>query len=137
MLKQSEIRVGSDSNYEMITKEIRGDFLPEEPRTDVTVRSFTFTDDDNTIRSAAVINNQNRLNLNVFRQIYQMPAQGTNENSGGADRPVDEAEERIKRSFKKKFRDLCNMQAGNKIQALPQLGSVEVLEKELEKVFKK
>ena len=52
MLKQSEIRVGSD---------------------------------DITIRSEVVIYNQNQLNLDVFRQVYQMPTQGNNENSGGTD----------------------------------------------------
>ena len=32
MLKNSEIRVGSDLNYEKVTKEIRGDFLDGESR---------------------------------------------------------------------------------------------------------
>ena len=65
MLKESEIRVGPDFNYEVISNEIRNKYLPGEVRTDVAVRSFT--DDDITIRSAAVIYNQNRLDLDVLR----------------------------------------------------------------------
>ena len=71
MLKGSEIRVGPDLNYEIITKEIRNDFLPGEVRSVVALRSFM--DDDITIRNAAFIYNQNRLNVDVIRQVYQMP----------------------------------------------------------------
>ena len=35
MLKTSEIRVSSDLNYDNVTKEIRGDFLAGEARTDI------------------------------------------------------------------------------------------------------
>ena len=41
ILKGSEIRVGPDLNYEVISKEIWKDFLPKKVRTDVAVRSFT------------------------------------------------------------------------------------------------
>ena len=68
--------------------------------------------------------------------MYQIPAQGNIEDPGGADRIVDEIEERLKRAFKKKFRDLCGAQPGNKTQALVQIGSVEGLEKELKQVMR-
>ena len=105
MLKGSEIKVGSDLIYENITKEIRNDFLTGEVRTDIAVRSFT--DDDITIRSAAVIYNQNKLNLEILRQFYHMSAQGNNEDPGGANGHVDETKQRLKRACKKKFRVLC------------------------------
>ena len=47
--------------------------MPGEVRTDVAVRSFT--ENDITVRRAAVIYNPNRLNLDVLRQVYQMPDQ--------------------------------------------------------------
>ena len=50
---------------------------------------------------------------------------------------VDETEQRLKRAFKKKFRELCGELFGNKIQALVQIGSVKVLEKELVLVLRK
>ena len=116
-------------NYKAITKEISDDFLPEEPRTDIAVISFT--DAGITIRNAAAMCNRNRLNLDIFKEFYQMPAQENNENPGGTDRRVDETEERIKQTFKKKFHDLIGMLSSNKIQAFSQIQSVEALEKEL------
>ena len=135
MLKGSEIRVGSDLNYENITKEIKNDFLPTEVRTDIAVRSFT--EDDITVLSAAVIYNQNKLNLEILRQVYQMSAPANNDDSGGTGGHGGESEQRLKRAFKKKFRDLCGELSGNRILGLVQIGSVEALEKELELVLRK
>ena len=135
MLKGSEIRVGPDLNYEIISKDIQKDFLLGEARTDIAIRSFT--DDDISVRSAAVIHNQNRLNLDVLTQVYCMPDERENGVSGSADRQVDEVEQRLRRAFKKKICELCDVLSGNKIQVIMQIGSVEALEKELEQVVKK
>ena len=133
MLKGSEIRVGPDLNYEIISKDIQKDFLLGEARTDIAIRSFT--DDDISVRSAAVIHNQNRLNLDVLRQVYHIPDQRDNGVSGSADRQGDEVEQRLRRAFK--ICELCDVLSDNKIQAIRQIGSVEALEKELEQVAKK
>ena len=62
-----------------------------------------------------------------------MPTQENNENSRDGDRRADESEERINRTFKKKFHDLCGMLSGNKIQALTQIWRVDTLEEKLSK----
>ena len=81
MLKNSEIRVSSDLNYENVTKEIRGDFLAGEARTDIAMRAFT--DYDITIRLAGILYNQHKLNLEILKQVYQMSGPVNNEDSGG------------------------------------------------------
>ena len=63
MLKGSEVRIGSDLNYEAIFKEIRNDFVAGEERTDTSVRSFT--DDEIPIRSVGIVYNQHKLNLEI------------------------------------------------------------------------
>ena len=41
------------------------------------------------------------------------------------------------RAFYRRFRELCGESAGNKIQAIVQIGSAEALEKELDQVSRK
>ena len=59
----------NSSNYDAVTKELRGDVLWDEVPTDIAIRSFTT--ENITIHSAKVICNQNRENLDVFMKIYQ------------------------------------------------------------------
>ena len=122
MLKNSEIRVGRELNHENICKEIRDDFLPTEAKTAIVARSFT--DDDITVRSAGVIYNQSKQNLEILKQVYQMSAQASNEDAGGASAGDDRNEQRLKRAFKKRFREICGQLSDNKIQAIVQIGKV-------------
>ena len=66
-----------------------------------------------------------------------MSAPANNYDFGGASGHGDESKQRLKRAFKKKFRELCGELSGNKILGLVQIGSVEALEKELEQVLRK
>ena len=66
-----------------------------------------------------------------------MPDKRYNEESGGAARRGDVGEERLKRVFRKKFPELCDVLSGNKIQAFMQIGCLEAFEEELEQVAKK
>ena len=97
MLKTSEIRVVGDLNFVNVTKEIKNDFLAGEARTDIAVRSFT--DDDITIRSVWIINNQHRHNLEILQQVYQMGGPVRNEDSGGGTGGHDDSEKRLIRAF--------------------------------------
>ena len=64
-------------------------------------------------------------NLEILKQVYQMLAQASNENAAGVSAGDDENDQRLKRAFKKRFREICGQLYGNKIQAIVQIGTVE------------
>ena len=75
------VRVGADLNYMAIVKEIKNDFAAGEARTDVALNSYT--DEEATISSVELIYNQNVLNLEVLKQIYQLNSPARNDDTGG------------------------------------------------------
>ena len=62
-----------------IVKEIKNDFAAGKARTDVVLNSNT--DEEATIRSVGLIYNQNRLNLEVLKQIYQLNSPARNDDT--------------------------------------------------------
>ena len=86
MLKESEIRVGRDLNYDTVTKELRGVFLPNE----------------DSIRSAGVVYNRKRENFQ----------QDNTENVRDGGRNYEDTEVRLKRTFEKKYQELADNLTG-------------------------
>ena len=136
MLRGSMVKVGSDLNYLAIVKEVKNDYAAGEVRTDVVLNSYS--DEDVTVRSVGLIYNQNRLNLDVLKQIYQFNKPAWNkENGGRIGNPTDNNDGRKIRAFERRFIDLVGELGGNKIQAIVQTGSVESMEKEIDQLAKK
>ena len=85
-----------------------------------------------------MIYNQNRLNLDVLKQIYQFNKPAWNEEtSGRIGNPTDNNDGRKIRAFERRFIDLVGELGGNKIQPIVQIGSVESMEKEIDQLAKK
>ena len=85
-----------------------------------------------------MIYNQNRLNLEVLKQIYQLNSPARNDDTGGGQRNQNNNNEgRMIRAFERRFADIAGELGGNKIQALLQLGSLESMEKEIDQLARK
>merc|ERR1711915_212138 len=105
-------------------------------RTDVALNSYA--DEEATIRSVGLIYNQNRLNLEVLKQIYQLNSPNRNDDTGGGRRNQNNDNEgRVIRAFERRFADIAGELGGNKIQALLRLGSLESMEKEIDQLARK
>ena len=130
------VKVGNDLNYLAIVKEVKNDYAAGEVRTDVVLNSYT--DEEVTVRSVGLIYNQNRLNLDVLKQIYQFNSPARNEETGGGrGNQTDNNDGRMIRVFERRFVDVAGELGGNKIQALLQLGSIESMEKEIDQLARK
>ena len=114
MLRGSMVKVGNDLNYMAIVKEVKNDYAAGEVRTDVVLNSYT--DEEVTVRSVGLIYNQNRLNLDVLKQIYQFNSPAWNEETGGRNgNQTDNNDGRRIRAFERRFVDLAGELGGNKI----------------------
>ena len=85
-----------------------------------------------------MIYNQNRLNLEVLKQIYQLNSPARNDDTdGGRGNQSENNNGRMIRTFERRFVDVAGELGGNKIQALLQLGSIESMEKEIDQLARK
>ena len=69
--------------------------------------------------------------------MYQTNGPARNGDSGGTPTNNDDFQQKMIRTFKRRFRDLCGELGGNKIEAIVQVGSAEALEKGLDQVSRK
>ena len=82
-----------------------------------------------------MIYNQNRLNLEVLKQIHQLNSPARNDDTGGGcGNQSDNNYGRMIRAFERRFVDVAEELEGNKIKALLQLGSIESMEKEIDQL---
>ena len=101
MIKGEEVKVEIDLDYAETIKDIQG----EEATGADFVKKYA-----NGFITASVINNKNRENLDIFKEIY---TQETGENPRDGTR-VDNSEDKLKRNSKRRFRDLADQLVGTK-----------------------
>ena len=105
MLSGTLIKLEPDLNYAAITKEIRNDFEYGEARTDIALNSYS--ENQVTLRSVAIIFNQHKANIEILKQVYQTNGAARNVDTGGTTTNSDDHQQKMIRAFKKRFRDLC------------------------------